>query len=33
MMTLISEHLGEMTYLLKVIVEPMPEIKLEPFQV
>ena len=30
---MISELHGELTYLLKVIVEPMPEIKLEPFKV
>ena len=32
-LTLVSENLGEMTYLIKVIVDPMPEIKMEPFQV
>jgi hypothetical protein len=31
--TVVSDSLGELTYLLKVIVDPMPEIKLEPFQV
>lgn len=33
LVTFIDAQLGEITYLVKVIVEPMPEIKLESFKV